>query len=153
MSPHTHTHTHAHAHAGVLKISNDPSPGFNIEQLAKKGSKYIELPYSVKGMDVAFSGLFVHACVEWCLRLFVHAPSGVVVCSCMCRVVSSSPTGEWRASAGRPRASGVIRFPALHVFVLSSYCVTWGSSSSDLIRASVKNVCMLMTASRAAVLT
>ena len=27
--------------ARVLKLSNDPSPGYNIEQLAKKGSKYI----------------------------------------------------------------------------------------------------------------
>lgn len=39
------------------KISNDPSPGYNIEQLAKKGKKYVELPYSVKGMDVSFSGI------------------------------------------------------------------------------------------------
>eukprot|EP00039_Didymoeca_costata_P029051 m.23080 g.23080 ORF g.23080 m.23080 type:complete len:336 (-) comp7464_c0_seq2:78-1085(-) len=43
--------------ARVLKISNDPSPGYNIEQLAKKGTKFIEMPYSVKGMDVAFSGI------------------------------------------------------------------------------------------------
>jgi N6-L-threonylcarbamoyladenine synthase len=43
--------------ARVFKISNDPSPGYNIEQLAKKGSEYIELPYVVKGMDVSFSGL------------------------------------------------------------------------------------------------
>ena len=43
--------------ARVLKISNDPSPGYNIEQLAKEGKKYVELPYSVKGMDVAFSGI------------------------------------------------------------------------------------------------
>lgn len=43
--------------ARVLKISNDPSPGYNIEQLAKKGSKLVELPYVVKGMDVSFSGL------------------------------------------------------------------------------------------------
>lgn len=39
------------------QIPNDPSPGFNIEQLAKEGTKYIELPYSVKGMDVSFSGI------------------------------------------------------------------------------------------------
>jgi N6-L-threonylcarbamoyladenine synthase len=38
-------------------LSNDPSPGYNIEQLAKKSSNYIELPYIVKGMDVSFSGL------------------------------------------------------------------------------------------------
>ena len=31
--------------------------GYNIEQLAKQGSKFIEMPYSVKGMDVSFSGL------------------------------------------------------------------------------------------------
>ncbi|KAF7269719.1 hypothetical protein GWI33_017237 [Rhynchophorus ferrugineus] len=43
--------------ARVLKISNDPSPGYNIEQLAKKGEKYVPLPYCVKGMDVSFSGI------------------------------------------------------------------------------------------------
>ncbi|XP_074645440.1 tRNA N6-adenosine threonylcarbamoyltransferase-like [Tubulanus polymorphus] len=43
--------------ARVLKLSNDPSPGYNIEQLAKKGTKFLELPYTVKGMDVSFSGL------------------------------------------------------------------------------------------------
>lgn len=43
--------------ARIIKISNDPSPGYNIEQLAKKGSKYHVLPYVVKGMDVSFSGI------------------------------------------------------------------------------------------------
>lgn len=43
--------------ARIIKLSNDPSPGYNIEQLAKKGQKYLTLPYSVKGMDVSFSGL------------------------------------------------------------------------------------------------
>lgn len=43
--------------ARLIGLSNDPSPGFNIEQLAKKGSNYIELPYVVKGMDVSFSGI------------------------------------------------------------------------------------------------
>lgn len=43
--------------ARVLKLSNDPSPGYNIEQLAKQGKKYVELPYVVKGMDVSFSGI------------------------------------------------------------------------------------------------
>lgn len=43
--------------ARVLQIPNDPSPGYNIEQLAKLGRQYVELPYSVKGMDVAFSGI------------------------------------------------------------------------------------------------
>lgn len=43
--------------ARVLKLSNAPSPGYNIEQLAKKGKKYHSLPYCVKGMDVSFSGI------------------------------------------------------------------------------------------------
>lgn len=46
--------------ARIIKLSNDPSPGYNIEQLAKKGKKYLPLPYSVKGMDVSFSGLLSH---------------------------------------------------------------------------------------------
>ncbi|XP_053211394.1 probable tRNA N6-adenosine threonylcarbamoyltransferase [Panonychus citri] len=43
--------------ARVLKLSNDPSPGYNIEQMAKHGKKLAPLPYVVKGMDVSFSGL------------------------------------------------------------------------------------------------
>ncbi|MBS3143850.1 tRNA (adenosine(37)-N6)-threonylcarbamoyltransferase complex transferase subunit TsaD [Candidatus Woesearchaeota archaeon] len=35
--------------------------GPKIEQLAKSGKKYIELPYVVKGMDVEFSGIVTHA--------------------------------------------------------------------------------------------
>ncbi|CAL9101855.1 unnamed protein product, partial [Musa textilis] len=43
--------------ARVLTLPNDPSPGYNIEQLVKKGEKFIDLPYVVKGMDVSFSGI------------------------------------------------------------------------------------------------
>jgi N6-L-threonylcarbamoyladenine synthase len=46
--------------ARVLQLSNEPSPGYNIEQLAKSGNKYIELPYIVKGMDVSFSGMLTY---------------------------------------------------------------------------------------------
>lgn len=35
--------------------------GPRIEELAKDGSKYIELPYSVKGMDLSFSGMVTEA--------------------------------------------------------------------------------------------
>lgn len=39
-----------------------PHPGGpEIEKLAKKGQNYIEMPYSVKGMDFSFSGLVTHA--------------------------------------------------------------------------------------------
>jgi len=46
--------------ARIIGLSNDPSPGYNIEQLAKKGKNYIELPYVVKGMDVSFSGILTY---------------------------------------------------------------------------------------------
>lgn len=43
--------------ARTLNISNDPAPGYNIEQMAKKGTHLVELPYTVKGMDCSFSGI------------------------------------------------------------------------------------------------
>jgi N6-L-threonylcarbamoyladenine synthase len=58
--------------ARVIGLSNDPSPGYNIEQCAKRSTassnnnnnnnspaprKLIPLPYVVKGMDVSFSGI------------------------------------------------------------------------------------------------
>jgi N6-L-threonylcarbamoyladenine synthase len=43
--------------ARLMKLSNDPSPGYNIEQLAKKGERLIDLPYQIKGMDVTLSGI------------------------------------------------------------------------------------------------
>lgn len=54
--------------ARVVGLSNDPSPGYNIEQAAKRGDvskrKFIQLPYVVKGMDVSFSGLLSFLEVE-----------------------------------------------------------------------------------------
>lgn len=47
--------------ARTLRISNDPAPGYNIEQLAKKGSRLLDLPYAVKGMDCSFSGILAAA--------------------------------------------------------------------------------------------
>jgi len=47
--------------ARILELSNDPSPGYNIEQEAKKGGdKMIPLPYVIKGMDVSFSGILTY---------------------------------------------------------------------------------------------
>ena len=43
--------------ARTLKISNDPAPGYNIEQMAKQGRTLVDLPYTVKGMDCSFSGI------------------------------------------------------------------------------------------------
>lgn len=43
--------------ARTLHISNDPAPGYNIEQLAKQGKRLVDLPYTVKGMDCSFSGI------------------------------------------------------------------------------------------------
>lgn len=60
--------------ARVLNIPNDPAPGYNIEQLAKKGKVLLELPYAVKGMDVSFSGILAR--VEEMGRLLCHPDSG-----------------------------------------------------------------------------
>lgn len=46
--------------ARLLKLPNNPSPGYNIERLAKSGSTYIPLPYIVKGMDMSFTGVLSH---------------------------------------------------------------------------------------------
>lgn len=46
--------------ARLLQIPNDPSPGHNVERLARRGRRLVELPYVVKGMDVSFSGLLSH---------------------------------------------------------------------------------------------
>lgn len=47
--------------ARVIGLSNDPSPGYNIEMEAKGDHhQFLELPYVVKGMDVSFSGILTH---------------------------------------------------------------------------------------------
>ncbi|PSR85830.1 hypothetical protein PHLCEN_2v5306 [Hermanssonia centrifuga] len=43
--------------ARVIGLSNDPAPGYNIEQEAKKGKRLLPLPYTTKGMDVSLSGI------------------------------------------------------------------------------------------------
>ncbi|KIP12614.1 hypothetical protein PHLGIDRAFT_17660 [Phlebiopsis gigantea 11061_1 CR5-6] len=43
--------------ARVINLSNDPAPGYNIEQEAKKGKQLLPLPYTTKGMDVSLSGI------------------------------------------------------------------------------------------------
>lgn len=62
--------------ARVLKLSNNPSPGYNIEQMAKKGTKYLPLPYCVKGMDVSFSGIltYIEEKVEKLLKSEEYTP-------------------------------------------------------------------------------
>ena len=42
-------------------IGLDFPSGPKIEELALKGNKYLDLPYSIKGMDIAFSGLLTAA--------------------------------------------------------------------------------------------
>ena len=66
--------------ARLIGLSNDPSPGYNIEQLALQSSKYIELPYVVKGMDVSFSGLLTY--IEQEAR--VKIDSGEVTAADLC---------------------------------------------------------------------
>src|SRR5579859_2354833 len=60
--------------ARAIRIPNDPAPGYNIEQYAKRylplnsqkylfirGKHFVELPYVVKGMDCSFSGILTTA--------------------------------------------------------------------------------------------
>ena len=68
--------------ARVIGLSNDPSPGYNIEQEAKKpGAQFIELPYTVKGMDVSFSGLLTQ--VEQLAKTKL-APKGTITKQDLC---------------------------------------------------------------------
>ncbi len=43
--------------ARVIGLSNDPSPGQNIEKEARSGTKLVPLPYTTKGMDVSLAGI------------------------------------------------------------------------------------------------
>jgi N6-L-threonylcarbamoyladenine synthase len=43
--------------ARTVGLSNDPSPGFNIEKEARKGKRLLPLPYATKGMDLTLSGV------------------------------------------------------------------------------------------------
>jgi N6-L-threonylcarbamoyladenine synthase len=47
--------------ARVIGLSNDPAPGYNIEQEAKRGKLFLDLPYTVKGMDMSFAGIATSA--------------------------------------------------------------------------------------------
>lgn len=60
--------------ARTLRISNDPAPGYNIEQMAKKGRHLVDLPYAVKGMDCSFSGIL--ATVDVLAEKLEHNPRG-----------------------------------------------------------------------------
>lgn len=46
--------------ARTLRIPNEPAPGYNIEQMAKRGKHLVPLPYTVKGMDLSMSGILSH---------------------------------------------------------------------------------------------
>lgn len=47
--------------ARVINLSNDPSPGYNIEQEARRGKRLLPLPYATKGMDISLSGILTSA--------------------------------------------------------------------------------------------
>ncbi|WVO16126.1 tRNA N6-adenosine threonylcarbamoyltransferase [Cryptococcus depauperatus] len=46
--------------ARVIGLRNDPSPGYNIEREARKGKRFVTLPYGTKGMDISLAGI-LHA--------------------------------------------------------------------------------------------
>ncbi|XP_012839100.1 PREDICTED: probable tRNA N6-adenosine threonylcarbamoyltransferase isoform X2 [Erythranthe guttata] len=58
--------------ARVLMLSNNPSPGYNIEQLAKKGEKFIDLPYAVKDLCYSLQETLFAMLVEITERAMAH---------------------------------------------------------------------------------
>ena len=50
--------------ARSLKLSNDPSPGYNIEQMAKGGRKFFEMPYCVKVGRLLLLTSFLGLCLS-----------------------------------------------------------------------------------------
>ncbi|GAA5854674.1 hypothetical protein JCM8547_004932 [Rhodosporidiobolus lusitaniae] len=43
--------------ARIIGLSNDPSPGANIEKEAKRGRRLLPIPYATKGMDIMLGGI------------------------------------------------------------------------------------------------
>ncbi|KAM0746430.1 peptidase M22, glycoprotease [Meredithblackwellia eburnea MCA 4105] len=43
--------------ARIIGLSNDPSPGANIEKEARSGKRLLPLPYATKGMDISLGGI------------------------------------------------------------------------------------------------
>ncbi|OAA64612.1 O-sialoglycoprotein endopeptidase [Niveomyces insectorum RCEF 264] len=70
--------------ARTLGLSNDPAPGYNIEQVAKgpfvtadgrpRAPLLLDLPYAVKGMDCSFSGVLTRA-DEWAAHMRAGKPA------------------------------------------------------------------------------
>lgn len=55
-----------------LNLSNLPCAAANLEKMALKGTKLLEIPYVVKGMDVSYSGILSH-----CLKLEVKSEQDI----------------------------------------------------------------------------
>jgi len=49
------------AREAALKLEGGKAPGLLVEEMAAKGKTFISLPYTVKGMDLSFSGLLTAA--------------------------------------------------------------------------------------------
>jgi N6-L-threonylcarbamoyladenine synthase len=99
--------------ARLLDLSNDPAPGYNIEQLAKKGNILIELPYIVKGMDMSFSGML--SFIESLLQHPLYTGN------------EGASTAEGKvANAGRRRQRDEGKAPAIPKAVQASVKVPFG---------------------------
>ena len=60
--------------ARLLNISNAPSPGFNIEQYAKRGKTFFHMPIPIKGMDISCSGI-----VEYINKTYINPQKQIKV--------------------------------------------------------------------------
>lgn len=66
--------------ARVLNLPNEPAPGYQIEQAAKRGKVLIDLPYATKGMDISISGVL--AAIETAAKELL--PKGVITPDDLC---------------------------------------------------------------------
>jgi N6-L-threonylcarbamoyladenine synthase len=95
--------------ARVVGLPNDPSPGYNIEQAARRGRHYIPLPYTVKGMDVSFSGVLAFIEKEVGRLLGKPVPPAVLAATA---AAAAAAAGRGSGAGGGAAASAAAATPS-----------------------------------------
>lgn len=100
--------------ARALELSNDPSPGYNIEQLAKKGKKFIELPYGIffwedDGLDMLWK--------EW-----------MSVSAAYWLILKVKPKSYWAKENAQRKIYAILYKKWLSLCLYSDFIMLWWSS-------------------------
>ncbi|BGP39066.1 putative tRNA threonylcarbamoyladenosine biosynthesis protein kae1 [Rhodotorula kratochvilovae] len=104
--------------ARIIGLSNDPSPGANIEKEAKKGRRLLPIPYATKGMDIMLGGI-LHA-AEAYTRDPRFRPSSPSTASSSASAAPAAPHAPVSQEERRRRAAGEGPQAALQDIGLSS---------------------------------